>query len=392
MNKKAFVIIVSTMFVSMLGMGIVTPFLPIYADQLGASSLEVGLVQASFNIGIMTSLLFVGRMSDLFGRKIFLLSGLAIMTLASVAFIWAKSPSQLVIIRLFQGLGASAHLPIAQAYLGDITPEGGEGRWMGYFNAVLFSGIGMGPLVGGVLADAFSITTPFLVMAIANFVGLTATLIFLQEVPRKVTPREHSSPLAPLKSRVMRGVFAYRMTTGLGTSSLMAFVPLFADINLGLSTSLIGLLLAIRTPVSLLQSYTGRLADKYSRRMMVVAGACLAVISMALLPSVRHFWPLLFTYMFITMGQSVGMPASNAYVVEEGRTYGMGASMTMFMMAMQIGNGVGPIALGGLANALGLKSVFYSASVFMFLGLIVFLSLVRGNSSAAKITAPDDTR
>jgi DHA1 family multidrug resistance protein-like MFS transporter len=377
MNKKAFIVIVSTMFVSMLGMGIVTPFLPIYADQLGASALEVGMVQAAFSISGLTTLLVVGRMSDRFGRKKFLLMGLAVMTLASVAFIWARNPLQLIIIRLFQGLGASAHLPIAQAYLGDITPEGNEGKWMGYFNAVLFGGIGMGPLVGGVLADVFSITTTFLVMAIANFIGLVATLIFLPEVPRRVTPREHSSLLSPLKSQVMRGVIAYRITAGFGTSSLMAFLPLFADIKLGLSTSLIGILLATRTPVSLLQSFTGRLADRHSRRMMVVVGAGIAMIAMALLPSVGHFWPLLFTYMFIALGQAVSMPASNAYVVEVGRTYGMGACMTMFMMAMQIGNGVGPIALGGLADIFGLASTFYSASVLTLLGLLVFLWFIR---------------
>jgi len=101
------------------------------------------------------------------------------------------------------------------------------------------------------------------------------------------------------------------------------------------------------------------------------------MIAMALLPSVRHFWPLLFTYMFIALGQAIGMPASNAYVVEEGRTYGMGASMTMFMMAMQIGNGVGPIALGGLANVFGLVSTFYSASLLTFLGLVFFLWFIR---------------
>ncbi len=156
MNKKAFWVIASAMFISMLGMGIVTPFLPIYADQLGASPLEIGLVQAGFSISNMFSLPFVGRLSDRIGRKVFLSAGLAILMLASFGFIWARNPAQLILMRLFQGLGASAHLPIAQAYLGDITPEGGEGKWMGYFNAILFGGIGMGPLVGGVLNGRFS--------------------------------------------------------------------------------------------------------------------------------------------------------------------------------------------------------------------------------------------
>jgi predicted MFS family arabinose efflux permease len=237
-------------------------------------------------------------------------------------------------------------------------------------------------LVGGVLADMFSITTPFLFMVVVNLIGFAATLILLQEAPRKVAPREHRSPFAPLKSRVLRGVFSYRLTAGLGTSTLLAFMPLFADVHMGLSTTLIGIMLAARAPVSFLQSFTGSLADKYSRRMMVILGALVAVVAMALLPTARQFWPLLFTYMFIGLGQSISLPASTAYVVEEGRTYGMGTSMTMFMMAMQLGNGMGPVALGALADATNLKTIFYAAAVIMFLGMLVFLTTVRRKPSA----------
>jgi DHA1 family multidrug resistance protein-like MFS transporter len=218
MNKKAFIVLVATMFISMLAMGIVSPFLPIYAEDLGASNLEIGLIQASFSIAGIGTLLFVGRWSDRLGRKPFLLIGLTVLTLSSVGLIYADSPLLLIIIRFIQGLGATAHLPIAQAYLGDITPEGGEGRWMGYFNAVMFAGLGAGPLLGGLIADAYSIPTTFLLMAILNFLGLVATMIYLKEMPRKVAAKENSSLLAPLKSRVMLGVLVQRMTSGIGTS------------------------------------------------------------------------------------------------------------------------------------------------------------------------------
>ena len=385
MNRKAFFVIASTMFISMLGMGIVTPFLPIYADQLGASPLEIGLVQAGFSISNMFSLPFVGRFSDRLGRKVFLCVGLTILMLASASFIWAKNPAQLILVRLFQGMGASAHLPIAQAYLGDITPEGGEGKWMGYFNAILFGGIGMGPLVGGVLTDLFNVDTTFLVMAALNLAGLVAVLIFLREVPRKAAP--HASIIAPLKSRVMRGVCVHRMTIGFGISALMTFIPLFADLRLGLGTILIGLLLAVRTPVSLTQSFTGRLADSHDRRLMIVIGGVITMVFSALLPVAGGFWALLVIYSLVTFGQAVATPASNAYVVEEGRTYGMGACMTIFMLALQVGNGVGPVMLGGVANILGLESVFYASAVFMLLGVLFFLWLVKKPVAAPAINS-----
>jgi len=380
MNRKAFVVLVGSMFISMMGMGLVTPFLPIYADTMGASGLEVGLIQAAFNITGIGTLLFVGRLSDRFGRKSFLSGGLTVLAIASVGFIFAKNPGQLILWRFVQGLGASAHLPIAQAYLGDITPEGNEGKWMGYFNAVLFAGMGAGPLLGGVIADAFSMKACFLTMAVLNILGLIATLLFLMEMPRKIGTREHASYTAPLKSRIMRGILIYRMTAGLGTASLMAFVPLFAEQKLGMSTILIGIVLASRTPASIIQSYTGRLADRWNRRRMVFWSGMATVLTTLFLPSTVGFWTLLIVLIFTVLGQSFGMPAANAFIVDEGRTYGMGASMTMFMLAMQIGNGIGPVALGGISDRLGLNSVFYSAAVVMASGILLCDRILRRSS------------
>lgn len=377
MNKKAFAVLVGSMFVSMLGMGIVSPFLPIYANTLGASSLQVGLIQAAFNITGIGTLLFVGRLSDRFGRKSFLSAGLSVLAIASVGLMFSRDIVRLIVWRLVQGLGASAHLPIAQAYLGDITPEGNEGKWMGYFNAVLFAGMGAGPLIGGVITDAFSIRAAFLFMAVLNILGLIATLVFLKEMPRKTATRGHTSTMAPLKSSTMRGVLWYRMTTGIGTASLMAFMPLFAGLRVGLSASLIGILLAARSPLAILQSYTGRLADRWDRRSMVIWGGIGSAVAIALLPEAGGFWLLLLIYISVTIGQAFGIPAANAYVVHEGRTYGMGASMTMFMMAMQIGNGIGPIVLGSIADGFGLESAFYAAAICMAAGVALFAWMVR---------------
>jgi DHA1 family multidrug resistance protein-like MFS transporter len=380
MNKKAFVVLVGSMFISMLGMGIVSPFLPIYANTLGASSLQVGLVQAAFNLTGIGTLLFIGRLSDRYGRKSFLGAGLSILAIASVGMMFAKNPVHLILWRLVQGLGASAHMPIAQAYLGDITPQGNEGKWMGLFNAVLFAGMGTGPLVGGVITDTFSMKTTFLTMAALNILALIATLIFLKEMPRKTALRGQTSFFAPLKSRTMRGVLIYCMANGIGAAGLMAFIPLFADLKIGLSASLIGVMLAARTPVSLLQSYTGRLADRWNRRSMVIWGGIAGAIAVSLLPLANGFWTLLAAYISVALGQSFGMPASNAYVVNEGRTYGMGAAMTMYMMAMNVGNGIGPVALGSIADWFRLESVFHTAGFCMAAGVALFALIVRGSS------------
>ena len=179
----------------------------------------------------------------------------------------------------------------------------------------------------------------------------------------------------------MQGVISLRLTTGVCTATLMAFMPLFADLRLGLSTSLIGIMLAARTPISVVQYYTGRLADKWNRRPRVIWSGLAAVTAVALMPLTSGFLTLLIAYTCVTLGQAFGMPAANAYIVNEGRTFGMGICMTMFMLAMNVGNSIGPLALGGIADWLGLESAFYAAAFSMAAGVAVFALMVRDSSA-----------
>jgi len=270
------------------------------------------------------------------------------------------------------------HLPIAQAYLGDITPEGEEGKWMGHFSAILFSGMSLGPLFGGVLTDVFSVNTTFLVMAALCLVGLIATIIFLPEVAKRITSEEQTAAFTGLrKSNILKGAFAFRMALGFSTASIMTFLPLFASQSLGMSVSLIGLLLASRAPLALLQSYTGTLADKHGKRGLVIAGSAAAIIFIALMPTASGFWPLLVMYALMAIGVAFAMPAATAYIVEEGRTFGMGASMALFMMAMQVGNGLGPIMFGGIVGLMGIESAFYSGAAILLIGIVAFIWFTR---------------
>lgn len=249
---------------------------------------------------------------------------------------------------------------------------------MGHFSAILFSGMSLGPLFGGVLTDLFNINTTFLVMAALCLIGLIATIIFLPKVAKKITSEEQIAAFTGLRrSNILQGAFVFRMALGFGTASIMTFLPLFASQNLGLSVSLIGLLLASRMPLALLQSYTGTLADKYSRRNLVTAGSAVAIIFTALIPTAGGFWTLLAMHTFMAIGVAFAMPAATAYVVEEGRTFGMGASMAMFMMAMQIGNGLGPIMFGGLVDFMGIESAFYSGAAILLMGIVAFIWLTR---------------
>lgn len=229
------------------------------------------------------------------------------------------------------------------------------------------------------------------VMAGLCLTGLVATLIFLPEVAKRVVAKEPGSVFDGLsglrKSRIMKGVFAFRIAIGFSMACTMTFLPLFGNQNLGLSVSLIGLLIASRTPIALFQSYTGTLADRYSRRGLIIAGSVVAIAFIALMPLSGSFWMLLAIYAMMAIGVAFAIPTATAYVVEEGRVFGMGASMALFMMAMQIGNGVGPVLLGGIVDVMGIESAFYSAAIILALGIVVFLWFSRGYSPRVVETA-----
>jgi len=143
MIKKVFPVLALSIFSSMLGVGIVAPLLPLYAEKMGATGIWIGTIFAGFSISRAIVMPIVGKLSDRSGRKVFLAVGLFTYAIISLGYIWAGNPFQLTLVRLIQGVAAGMVIPIAQAYVGDISPEAEEGKWQGYFN---LSGFNSPPL------------------------------------------------------------------------------------------------------------------------------------------------------------------------------------------------------------------------------------------------------
>jgi len=289
----------------------------------------------------------------------------------------------LVILRSLMGFSMSMHLPVAQACLGDMTPEGQEGRWMGYFNAVLFGGIGAGPLVGGVLNDWFGFHAVFLISSSAMLASFLLTLIYLPNDPPRQQQGQHGmrQSLGLLRrSPVVRSVVALQAGNGLMTGISMAFLPVLAVSRLGLSTTLIGIILAMRTPVSMLQSFSGSYADTHNRKVQMTVGSLIAALSLVLVIVAANFWTLVVAYSLLAFGGVLMQPASSAYMLEAGRSHGMGAMMAMSIMSMQVGASIGPIAIGRMIDGFGVNAGFALGAALNLLGLAYFLWGMRHTS------------
>ena len=367
-----------TVFSSNLGSGIIAPLLPLYAEKLGANGIWLGIIFSGVSIASAIFMPFAGRFSDRRGRKLILCIGLFGLTFTSFGYVWAHSIATLTIVRFLQGAASAMVLPIAQAYIGDITPAGEEGKWMGIFNAILITGFGFGPLLGGVVADHFGMNTAFYTMGVLNLISFLGVTIFLPEIaPRRKTAGQFSFR-GITASNITRGIFSYQVGASANRGIMTAFLPVFASAYIGLSSSFIGMILTISLiSNSLLQVPSGNLADKLNRRYMVILGSLGVAVSMLLMPQARSFWVLLAVMAGGAVFDAGATPPAMAAIIQEGRKYGMGVATSVSNMGGGLGMGLAPILAGFVVDLLDVKSAFYVAAAIVLISIVVFNQFIR---------------
>ncbi|MGZ0014696.1 MFS transporter [Yeosuana sp. AK3] len=219
MNKKEklnriFLILLS-LFVVMLGYGILLPTLPYYTERLALKdNFDTDLI--NFHIGLLTSiypffqLLFVviwGKLSDKYGRKPIIICGLIGFVIMQVLTGLATSLTMLYIARIIGGIFTSSVIPVSNAYLSDITSEKRRTKIMAWSGVAISSGVIFGPVIGGFLSqtdihvkytigllhlDRFSV--PFLFAALLGLIVLFIVMKWLKNTVRvhKTIPQKMS--------------------------------------------------------------------------------------------------------------------------------------------------------------------------------------------------------
>ncbi len=379
MIKKVFPVLALSVFSSLLGSGIIVPLLPLYAERLGATGIWLGITVAGFSFSRMIVMPIIGRLSDRRGRKLFLSIGTLSYAIISLGYIWANSVVELTLIRLLHGVAAGMIIPIAQAYVGDISPEGEEGKWMGYFNAAFFSGFGFGPLLGGILSEHQGMNVAFITMGGLNFLAFLGVILFLPEIsPKKLAASPNSSFRQMSTSGMIKGLFSHRISFAFGRGAFSTFLPIFAAFQLGLTVSYIGVLVATNMLLmSLLQGFSGKFADRFNRRALVVLASAINITRLALIPFASSFWQLMGISVVGGLSGAISMPAASALSVEEGRKFGMGSTMALLNVAVSIGMTIGPLTAGTIADLANIDSVFYFASGIVVIGTGLFIWFTR---------------
>jgi len=363
----------------MLGIGIIVPLLPIYAESLGASGFWIGVIFSGFSISRSIFMPIVGRWSDRSGRKIFIAIGLFIYAISSLGYILSDTVAELVAVRLLQGFSAAMILPIAFAYVGEISPTDREGGYMGVFSVSLFAGFGLGPMLGGLIKDHFGLDADFYAMGSLCLLAFFLVLVLLPELHLNRELEEPSSYADIMRSPATKGLIIFRFSNSFARGLLLTFVPLFAHGTLGLTPSHIGIILSSNILlISLLQAPFGFMADRFGRKHLVFWGSLWFGLGVAFIPHVRNFAQIFALNILLGSIGALALPAANALVVEEGRKHGMGALMAIFNVSMSMGLAAGPILGGIIADLVGLPPIFYFGGMVGTAGAFTFLAVLSG--------------
>ncbi len=192
-NRRALVLLFLTMFIVMVGFGVIMPILPFYAESMGASATALGLLFAVYSLIQFFFAPIWGQVSDRIGRKPPLLIGLLGFSVSFFLFGLATELWMLFAARILGGLLSAAVLPTVMAYIADTTDEEHRGGGMGILGAAMGMGVTFGPVIGGFLGE-ISPALPFFFAA-----GLAATVsaVMFFVLPESLPPEARSESRAP---------------------------------------------------------------------------------------------------------------------------------------------------------------------------------------------------
>ncbi|MHB8896102.1 MAG: MFS transporter [Candidatus Geothermincolia bacterium] len=382
--------------VDSVGYGVVVPVLPLYARSLGISDFANGFLFATYAIALFTSAIPFGILSDKLGRKPFVLFGMFAMAGAFVFYALAKSYPMLVLARVLDGLTAAATWSAALALLGDRFEGKEMGTKMGWaMGAAAVGGIA-GPLVGGILSDAFGYRSPFYAIAVACLLG-GIVAIFLEEPERAARSSTFSwrmlRPVFTNRNVLIAGIITLVTTMGLGL--LEPTLPLYLQNTFSMTRTGIGILFGVTMLFYAAASpLAGKLSDIAGRRKPILAGLVLTAV---ITPFIVVFKNLPAVYIMMGLfGASIaffGTPSVPLITdalpqsVESGVDNQYGAAFGLLNFCWSLGYALGPILGGALSGWVGLLP-----ALLVYSGLLVVLIFVVVPMLPGKVVGPGTER
>lgn len=197
MKRSPLIVIFSTVFLDLIGFGIIIPLVGIYGRSLGASTTELALLGSIYSLMQFFFAPFWGRLSDRHGRRPILLMSLFGSVLSYYLFAFASTYWLLVLSRALAGIFA-ANISTAQAYIADVTKPEDRAKGMGLIGAAFGIGFTLGPPIGGISVTHWGMSAPGIIAGTFCLLNLVLAYFRLEE---SLTPELRSAAKSELKER-----------------------------------------------------------------------------------------------------------------------------------------------------------------------------------------------
>jgi MFS transporter, DHA1 family, tetracycline resistance protein len=387
MNSPLAIIFI-TVFIDLLGFGIVLPVLPYYAESYGASPLIIGLLFTSYSILQFLFTPFWGKLSDRRGRKPLILLSLAGSCIGFLIFGLANTLPLLFIGRMTAGI-AGAIIPTTNAYIADITSSETRSKGMGLIGVAFGLGFILGPAVGGLLAPFGYEKAPLLASALA---GLNLIFAFFK-LPESLPPGIRNVS-------VDRNVGIKTFWTALTNPHirlllLIHFLVIFAVANMEATFALLNehtyhlsarhtgyLFTVIGLAMSVTQGILiGRAVKRFGEKLCICFGTFIMIFGLVLMP----FAPNLPSYYVIigllAVGAGINNPSVSGLLSRVTATHEQGKIMGIAQSLSSLGRILGPAWGGFSCGAFGIRWPFISGGLLMGLAFILSLKNLTASGS-----------
>ncbi len=390
MRRSPLVIIFLTVFIDLLGFGIILPLLPYYAESYGASSLAVGLLSTSYSLMQFIFMPLWGRLSDQHGRRPMILISLAGSCIGFLVFGLASSLTFLFVGRMIAGI-AGAIIPTTNAYIADVTTKEDRAKGMGMVGAAFGLGFILGPAIGGLLAP-YGYDKPALLaslMAALNF------FFAYFKLPESLTPQNRK--LARSEGFTLERLSAALSQPKVALLMAIYFVVIFAFSNMEATFGLLNLhrygLTAQQTGylftyigflmVLMQGALVGRLARWVGEAPLIISGTFAMIFGLALLPFAPNMPLYCGIIALLSFGAGINNPSIHSLLSKLSRSEEQGGIMGIAQSMASLGRILGPMWGGYVFDAIGVEWPFISGGLLMSLAFLLSLR----NSAARLISS-----
>jgi MFS transporter, DHA1 family, tetracycline resistance protein len=382
-GRSPLAVVFVTVFLDLVGFGIVIPLLPLYGQRFGA-----GPVAAAWLLAIYSLMQFFfapgwGRLSDRIGRRPVLLVGLFGSALSYLAFGLAGSLAVLFVARAASGV-MGANVGVAQAYIADVTPPEDRAKGMGMIGAAFGMGFIFGPAIGGLLSR-LGPEWPFLgAAALSAANGVVAWFRLPESLPPHA--RAAQPPRAGLRVRLatvlaapprLKRLYATAFLTTLALAGVEATLAMWAVRRWGMTQESIGYgFAAIGAVAAVAQGLmVGRLVRRIGERRSALLGLALLAGAMAAVPLMPSIPLVGLALAAWAIGQGAATPAVTAMVSHQAAPSEQGRILAASQSLSALGRVLGPWG-GGVALAyVGLSAPALAAAAVVLCALAVMATL-----------------